>query len=58
MDYYQACKIWLDGDSEQIVSRLPEGYYCQEVSFIGDQNLLNTISVRANEEENQGWKIN
>ena len=36
-------KIWIDGDSfRQIISkRLPEGYYCQEVSFIGDENLLN-----------------
>lgn len=36
-------KIWLDGDSfRQIVSkRLPEGYYCQDVSFVGEKDLLN-----------------
>jgi len=49
-------KIWLDGDSiRQIVSkRLPEGYYCQEISFIGDQNLLNiyiTLPEGGNDEE-------
>jgi hypothetical protein len=36
-------KIWLDGESfRHIVSkRLPADFYCQEVSFVGDQNLLN-----------------
>lgn len=36
-------KIWLDGEAfRQIVAkRLPADFYCQEVSFIGDQNLLN-----------------
>ncbi len=36
-------KIWLDGDAfRQIVAkRLPPDFYCQEVSFVGDQNLLN-----------------
>ncbi|MDR3281205.1 MAG: hypothetical protein LBT23_11915 [Synergistaceae bacterium] len=36
-------KIWIDGDAfRQIVSnRLPEDFSCQEVSFVGDQNLLN-----------------
>lgn len=36
-------KIWLDGDAfRQIVAkRLPFDFYCQEVSFVGDQNLLN-----------------
>lgn len=36
-------KIWLDGEAfKQIVSkRLPPDFYCQEVSFVGDQNLLN-----------------
>lgn len=36
-------KIWLDGDAfRQIVAkRLPADFYCQEVSFVGDQNLLN-----------------
>ena len=49
-------KIWIDGDSlRQIVSkRLPEGFYCQEVSFIGDKNLLNiyiTLPEGNNEED-------
>jgi hypothetical protein len=36
-------KIWLDGETfRQIVAkRLPADFYCQEVSFVGDQNLLN-----------------
>ena len=36
-------KIWLDGDVfRQIVAkRLPTDFFCQEVSFVGDQNLLN-----------------
>ena len=56
-------KIWLDGDSiRQIVSRrLPEGYYCQEVSFIGDQNLLNiyiSLPEGGMKKKRQGWKIN
>lgn len=36
-------KIWLDSEEfRQTVSRrLPPGYYCQEVSFIGDRDLLN-----------------
>jgi hypothetical protein len=36
-------KIWLDGEAfRQIVAkRLPADFYCQEVSFVGDQNLLN-----------------
>jgi hypothetical protein len=36
-------KIWIDGDAfRQIVSkRLPDGFSCQEISFVGDQNLLN-----------------
>jgi hypothetical protein len=36
-------KIWIDGDAfRQIVaSRLPAEFHCQEVSFAGDQNLLN-----------------
>lgn len=36
-------KIWLDGEAfRQIVSkRLPADFCCQEVSFVGDQNLLN-----------------
>lgn len=40
-------KIWLDGDAfKQIVAkRLPPDFYCQEVSFVGDQNLLNIYIV-------------
>lgn len=36
-------KIWLDGDAfRAIVSkRLPAGFYCHEVNFIGEKNLLN-----------------
>lgn len=36
-------RIWLDGDAfRQLISkRLPPDFYCQEVSFVGDQNLLN-----------------
>ncbi|MDR1137584.1 MAG: hypothetical protein LBK91_04605 [Synergistaceae bacterium] len=36
-------KIWIDGDAfrQLVVSRLPAEFYCQEVSFVGDQNLLN-----------------
>jgi hypothetical protein len=36
-------KIWLDGEAfrQIVVKRLPTGFYCQEVSFVGDQNLLN-----------------
>ena len=51
-------KIWLDGDSiRHIVSkRLPEGFYCQEVSFIGDQNLLN-IYITMPEGDNEEDKV-
>ncbi|HAJ94208.1 MAG TPA: hypothetical protein DCM41_04870 [Synergistaceae bacterium] len=51
-------KIWIDGDSlRQIVSkRLPEGFYCQEISFIGDQNLLN-IYITMPEGDNEEDKI-
>jgi hypothetical protein len=36
-------KIWIDGDvlRQLVTSRLPSDFHCQEVSFIGDQNLLN-----------------
>lgn len=35
-------KIWLDGDAlKQIVAKtLPKDFFCQEISFIGDANLL------------------
>lgn len=36
-------KVWLDGDAFRriITDRLPVGFMCQEISFVGDQNLLN-----------------
>ncbi len=36
-------KIWLDGEGfKQIVSkRLPKSYYCQEIAFVGEKNLIN-----------------
>ncbi|MCE5201197.1 MAG: hypothetical protein LLF78_01610 [Synergistaceae bacterium] len=36
-------KIWVDGDAVRqiIAKRLPKDFYCQEVSFIGEKNLLN-----------------
>lgn len=36
-------KVWIDGESlrQIIAKRIPAGYYCQEVSFIGAENLLN-----------------
>lgn len=36
-------KIWLDGESfKQIVTkRLPKDYFCKDVSFVGEKNLLN-----------------
>lgn len=36
-------KIWLDGDALKLIvsKRLPKDFYVQEVSFIGEKNLLN-----------------
>lgn len=36
-------KVWVDGENlrQIVVRRIPSGYYCQEVSFIGSENLLN-----------------
>ncbi|MDR1134222.1 MAG: hypothetical protein LBL05_08655 [Synergistaceae bacterium] len=36
-------KIWLDGDAFRrlAVNRLPPEFVCQEVSFVGDQSLMN-----------------
>lgn len=53
-------KIWLDSEEfRQTVSRrLPSGYYCQEVSFIGDRDLLNIyISVPESEPEHEKAKV-
>ena len=38
-------KIWLDGEEfKQIVSkRLPKSYYCQEIAFVGEKNLIGEI---------------
>lgn len=49
-------KIWIDGEAlRQIVTRrIPSDYYCQEVSFIGQENLLNIyITAPEKEEINQ-----
>ena len=36
-------KIWLDGEAFRriVVNRLPPEFVCQEVSFVGDQSLMN-----------------
>lgn len=36
-------KIWLDGEVFRglVVNRLPPEFVCQEVSFVGDQSLMN-----------------
>ena len=36
-------KIWIDGDAIKLIisKRLPQEFYVQEVSFIGEKNLLN-----------------
>ena len=48
-------KIWLDGDGfKQIVaSHLPPSITCQEVSFSGDQNLLNIYLVLPDKDDPQ-----
>lgn len=53
-------KIWVDGDSfKQIVAkRLPNDFYCQELSFIGEKNLLNIyITVPENASSEQKYKL-
>lgn len=53
-------KIWVDGDGlRQIISkRLPEGYYCREVTFIGDRDLLNIhINLPENEDMQEKLKL-
>lgn len=44
-------KIWVDSDAfRQIVAcRLPEGYFCQEMSFLGDKNMLNIYLTMASD---------
>lgn len=36
-------KLWLDGDpmKQIILRRLPAGFSCQEITFVGDKDLLN-----------------
>lgn len=48
-------KIWLDGEAfRQIVAkRLPSDFYCQEVSFVGDQNLLNIYITLPDQDDPQ-----
>ena len=48
-------KIWIDGDAfRQIVAgRLPAEFYCQEVSFVGDQNLLNIYITLPDQDDPQ-----
>lgn len=43
-------KVWIDGDLfKRLVSkRLPKNYYCQEVTFTGEKDLLN-IQITAPE---------
>jgi hypothetical protein len=51
-------KIWLDGDAfRQIVTkRLPADFYCQEVSFDGEQSLLN-IYITLPERDDQQKRL-
>jgi hypothetical protein len=48
-------KIWLDGEAfRQIVAkRLPADFFCQEVSFVGDQNLLNVYVALPDKDDPQ-----
>lgn len=48
-------KIWLDGDAfrEIVAKRLPPDFYCQEVSFVGDQNLLNIYVTLPDQDDPQ-----
>lgn len=36
-------KVWIDGEflRQMVARRIPAGYYCQEVSFIGAESQLN-----------------
>jgi hypothetical protein len=48
-------KIWIDGDAfrQIITGRLPSEFYCQEVSFVGDQNLLNIYITLPDQDDPQ-----
>ena len=48
-------KIWIDGDSFRhiVINRLPAEFYCQEVSFVGDQNLLNVYITLPDQDDPQ-----
>ncbi len=48
-------KIWLDSEPfKALVSRrLPQDFYCQDVSFVGDQNLLNVYITLPEKEDPQ-----
>lgn len=48
-------KIWLDGDEFRriITDRLPAGFTCQEISFVGDQNLLNAYVTLPEDDDPQ-----
>ncbi len=53
-------KIWVDGDSLKLIvsKRLPSGYYCQEVSFIGENDLLNIyITLPENDDVQEKLKL-
>lgn len=51
-------KIWLDGDAfrQIITKKLPSGFYCQELSFVGEQNLLN-VYVSIPEKDDQQLRL-
>ena len=46
-------KIWVDGDAIKLIisKRLPQELYVQEISFIGEKNLLNAY-IAAPEDTN------
>jgi len=49
-------KIWIDGEGlrQIIVRRIPAEYYCQEISFVGSESLLNiyiTVPDQSNADE-------
>jgi hypothetical protein len=48
-------KIWLDGEAfrQTVIQRLPPDFYCQEVSFVGEQSLLNIYVTLPDNDEPQ-----